>query len=428
MLAHVKYLWAVLTVVGLALAGCGGSDSDDGDGATTTPPATTSGLQNVTLPTGTTINLGTDRNLVGTIGADTTNFSIPGTNLSVTCPATVTAGCQYEVTRSSVRLSGGVTPVLTSSLPNPNVGTSPSDPAANTGTTSYRSTASLLNVFQNTGTTMLKSAGIDKSNDGNDFRPKNASDTKTNIGGTAPTGVWAPFHLTDKRSDGIPTAASEEFFLATNIDVVTDTLPDADYIIYGAWMKNPRNNAGTFEPIYGGKVAYDKTEIRTTGASARYSGNALIRHRQRAGRANLADDWSLTHGTVELQATFTDGKIQGLIDTGATWDIKLAKTDLGSQGTATIVTATTEVAEAQATAVTSPVTFGTGQLISQGTWKGNLFGIKDPEPNAVAGEFTTSAGTRVAPTTVTGGTRTFTETPTTVAFVEAHGTFGAEEK
>ncbi len=39
MLAHVKYLWAVLTVVGFALVGCGGSDSTTAT-TTTTPPAT----------------------------------------------------------------------------------------------------------------------------------------------------------------------------------------------------------------------------------------------------------------------------------------------------------------------------------------------------------------------------------------------------
>jgi len=225
-----------------------------------------------------------------------------GSNVTVQCPETATNGCRWRVTASNgIEQIGGVTVVLTSSLPNPNVATSSSAPGTDGSASNYRSVANLLNIFKSeSGTITIKSSGIDKSNDGNDFRGISVVNDQQ-----ASDSDFTAFRLHDG-ANANPGKEDEQFYLATNIDDPdagvgrAAAVPDSDYIVYGAWMKNPNKNAGMFVPIYGGKMPYEISEIDADEDTATYSGNALIRHRQREGTKTLGD-WGLASGLIETK-------------------------------------------------------------------------------------------------------------------------------
>jgi len=405
---------------------CPTGQTRNADGACAVPPApppAPATFSDAALPEGASgITYNADDRETYQLAAGKETKDAIGSNVTVQCPETATNGCRWRVTASNgIEQIGGATVVLTSSLPNPNVATSSSTPGTDSSASNYRSVANLLNIFEHDSGIKIKSSGIDKSNDGNDFR---GIVVGTNLQISNP---FKAFHLHDGNS-GAPKKEDEQFYLATNIDAPATSqggpaVPDSDYIVYGAWMKNPNKNAGMFVPIYGGKMPYEISEIDADENTATYSGNALIRHRQREGTKTLGD-WGLASGAVNLSANFEEGKVSGTITPtplGANWRIRLMSSDFGSEGKATITQKSSN----------DPIPNGAGSsgvLASNGEWKAKLFGPKGNKPTAFAGDFEASAGRRAPVSRTVNGVTTNTETFSAggIAFVEAHGTFGAE--
>ena len=382
-----KFMLPALTVAGaLALAGCGGSDSmpdtgagaGAGAGAGTGAGAGASGFTDATLPASASgIRYNTDNQPIIQLAAGK-DAAVGSSNVSVSCPATATAGCRYRVTASNgIEVTGGATVVLTATIGVP-------APSAAPASGNWLSASNLVGALNAAGTEYAITVGgvkqtITVSSGAADVADSVHGDPKV-------TGLKLRHNRALARSGG------------------------RDFLVWGVW-KEPVAGAAPDKPhqVSGGSISHGKP-TRTIG-TATYTGNALGHVTGITG----ISDWA---GTASLTADFEDQTIDGsitpttqaLLDEITSIQLGDASIDASLSGKATI-----RGLGAPRTRTLGFGTLGTGpgdrgpftrNAPSDGTWAGAFYGPTTGDPTGVAGSFSVkrdkapqSSGTAHAPGT-----------------------------
>jgi len=298
MLAHVKYLWAVLTVVGLTLAGCGGSshNHDDDDKLTgNTSPKT------LKLPSTATKGVFSLNE-----NGDKADFEIAAGKTEMrgghdfSCPETSTGGCKVYLENNAGTLvameTGGVLEVK--KTPDEAVTSTGRGASQPTNSTDPLSNDVLLEALKGTGSEKTVWSGAGAS------IQTNQSVTRTFLEGEI-LKLWLKGDVN----------AYYGYWIESK-DATSLADPDADPMFVENGV------------VFGGSKPYGiKPNEKIDEAT--YNGNVILTH-----RVNSDADWSDPEtSTIALKANFGDGMIGGSFTHSDTGEIVLMDTSIKTDGT-----------------------------------------------------------------------------------------------